>query len=283
VSQAKASRHDRSGESLAHKPKKQKGSLMKHYPIVAWPGGKRRLAKVLLPLIASRPHTCYVEEFAGGSSMFFLRQPAEVEVLNDINADVINLYRVVKNHLEEFLRQFKFALSSRQLFEWSKETPPQVLTDIQRAARFLYIQKLAFGGKVTSRTFGISPSSPPRFNILLLEEDLSQAHLRLARVWIESLDWHTCLQKYDRDYTLHFMDPPYYETEGYGVPFALEEYDRLAEAMRTMKGQAILTINDHPAMRKAFNGYKYDTVNIDYTIGGSGKGKGRRELIYRNW
>ena len=126
--------------------------------------------------------------------MFFLRQPADVEVLNDVNGEVINLYRVVKNHLEEFMRQFKSALASRQLFEWAKETPPEVLTDIQRAARYLYIQKLSFGGKVTGQTFGYSPSSPPRFNILRLEEDLSQAHLRLSRVWIEHLDWATCTQ-----------------------------------------------------------------------------------------
>jgi len=164
--------------------------------------------------------------------MFFLRQPAKVEVLNDISGEVINLYRVVKN----FLRQFKNALASRQIYEWTKETPPEVLTDIQRAARYLYIQKLSFGGKVTGQTFGISPSSPPRFNILRLEEDLSQAHLRLSRVWIEHLNWQTCLRKYDRDHTLHFLDPPYWETEGYGVPFPLEEYHKIAEAMRTMKG-----------------------------------------------
>ena len=234
-------------------------------------------------MIQARPHTCYVEEFTGGGSMFFLRQPAEVEVLNDVNIELMNLYRVVKNHLEEFIRQFKFALSSRQLFEWHKGTPPEVLTDIQRAARFLYLQKLSFGSKVSSQTFGISPSSPPRFNILRLEEDLSQAHLRLARVWIENLPWEQCLKRYDRDYTLHFMDPPYYETEGYGVPFELEEYGKIAEAMRTMKGGAILTINDHPVMRKIFGGFKMDTVKIDYTIGGGGKGKGRQELIYRNW
>jgi len=245
--------------------------------------GKRRLAKVLLPIINSRPHSCYVEEFAGGASMFFLRQPAEVEVLNDVNGEVINLYRVIKNHLEEFAKQFKFAIASRKVFEWTKDIPPHVLTDIQRAARFLYLQKLAFGSKVSSQTFGTSPSSPPRFNILRLEEDLSQAHLRLSRAWIEHLDWDVCLQKWDRDYTLHFMDPPYYETEGYGVPFALEEYHKIAASMRTMKGSAILTINDHPEMVRIFKGFKADTAKIDYTIGGGGKGKGRQELIYRNW
>ncbi|MFZ2947909.1 MAG: DNA adenine methylase, partial [Desulfuromonadaceae bacterium] len=192
---------------------------MKHYPVFAYPGAKRRLAKVLLPLIHSRPHACYAEHFAGGASMFFMRRPAEVEVLNDVNGEVINLYRVIKNHLDEFAKQYRFCVASRELFELSKETPPHVLTDIQRAARYLYIQKLAFGGKVTGQTFGTSPSSPPRFNILRLEEDLSQAHLRLSRVWIEHLGWHKCLEKWDRDYTLHFLDPPYWETEGYGVPF----------------------------------------------------------------
>lgn len=256
---------------------------MKHYPVIPWPGGKRRLAKKLLPLIESRPHTCYVEEFAGGASMFYLRRPAEVEVLNDVNGEVMNLYRVIKNHLDEFAKQFKFIVSSRLLFENHKDTPPHVLTDIQRAARFFYLQKLAFGGKVSSRVFGTSPSSPPRLNILRLEEDLTQAHLRLARAWIEDLSWNDCLAKWDRDYTLHFLDPPYYETEGYGVPFDLEQYERIAASMAAMKGSALLTINDHPAMRRIFKGFKHDTVDIDYTIGGGGKGKGRKELIYRTW
>lgn len=164
-----------------------------------------------------------------------------------------------------------------------KDTPPHVLTDIQRAARYFYIQKLAFGAKVSSATFGTSPSSPPRLNILRLEEDLSQAHIRLSRAWIEHLDWQKCLTKWDRDYTLHFMDPPYWETEGYGVPFGLEEYEQIADAMRTMKGSAILTINDHPEMVKIFHGFKVEKVKIDYTIGGGGKAKNRQELIYRNW
>jgi DNA adenine methylase len=97
---------------------------MKHYPILAWPGGKRRLAKTLLPIISSRPHSCYVEAFAGGGGLFFQKQPTKTEVLNDINGEVINLYRVVKHHLEEFLRQFKHSLASRQMFDWCKETPP---------------------------------------------------------------------------------------------------------------------------------------------------------------
>ena len=123
-------------------------------PIIPWMGGKRRLADRLIPLFP--PHECYVEVFAGGGALYFLRpQPAPCEVLNDINGDLVTLYRVVQNHLEEFVRQFKWALSSRQIFEWQKMTRPETLTDIQRAARFFYLQQHAFGGKVSGQSFGL--------------------------------------------------------------------------------------------------------------------------------
>jgi len=115
-------------------------------PIIPWIGGKRRLADDLIPRFP--PHKTYVEVFAGGAALYFMRHPAQVEVINDINGELVNLYRVVQNHLEEFVRQFKWALSSREVFKWLQDTPPRVLTDIQRAARFYYLQQNCFGGKV---------------------------------------------------------------------------------------------------------------------------------------
>lgn len=162
-----------------------------YQPVIPWIGGKRRLAKQILPLFLK--HTCYVEPFAGGAAMFFLKPQSSVEVLNDCNNDLVALYRVLQHHLEEFVRQFKWALVSRQMYEWLKITPDEILTDIQRAARFYYLQKMAFGGKVSGRTFGVAPSSPPRLNLLRIEEDLSMAHLRLARTYIEHLDWQKCI------------------------------------------------------------------------------------------
>lgn len=81
-------------------------------------------------------------------------------MLNDIKSDIVNLYRVVQNHLEEFIRKFMWALTSREVFGWAKDTPPETLTDIQRAARFYYLQKLCFGAKSEGRTFGTSATSP---------------------------------------------------------------------------------------------------------------------------
>ena len=122
------------------------------HPIVPWIGGKRRLADVLIPRFP--PHKCCVEVFVGGAALYFARQPAEVEIINDINGELVNLYRVVQHHLEEFVRQFKWALSSRQVFRWQQDQPTAPLTDIQRAARFYYLQHHAFGGKVQGQSFG---------------------------------------------------------------------------------------------------------------------------------
>jgi DNA adenine methylase len=252
-----------------------------YQPIIPWLGGKRRLAKHILPLFPD--HNCYVEPFAGGAALFFLKPPTHTEVLNDCNNELITLYRVLQYHLEEFIRHFRWALVSRKIYEWLEMTPPDTLTDIQKAARFYYLQKMSFGGKVDGRTFGVAPSDPPRLNLLRIEEDLSQAHLRLARAYIEHLDWQKCIMKYDREYALFFCDPPYWGTEGYGVEFGIEQYERLAEVMREVKGKVILTINDHPKMQEVFSGFRTEMVKINYTVGGTGKGQNRQEMIVMNW
>jgi DNA adenine methylase len=252
-----------------------------HRPIIPWIGGKRRLAKTILPLFPI--HQCYVEPFAGGAALFFLKEPAEVEVLNDINLELVTLYRVVQHHLEEFCRQFKWALVSRKIYEWAQMTNPETLTDIQRSARFYYLQKLASGGKVHGQTFGTATTSPPRLNLLRLEEDLSQAHLRLSRVCIEHLPWERCIEKYDREHTLFYCDPPYYGTEGYGVEFGLDQYTAISKHARGIKGKMIISVNDIPEMRRAFKGLETRSVDINYTVGGSGKGRGKKELIITNW
>jgi len=251
-------------------------------PIVPWIGGKRRLADRILPMFP--PHLCYVEPFAGGAALFFMKEPSKSEVLNDINGELVNLYRVVKHHVEEFARQFKWALSSREIFKWLQATPTETLTDVQRAARFYYLQRLAFGARVHGQNFGTTTTTPPRLNLLRLEEDLSQAHLRLAHATIEHLAWDECVRRYDREHTLFYMDPPYWGTQGYGVTFPIEAYGQMAAAVKDMKGKAIVSVNDVPEMRRAFAGLRLTRVRISYTLGASGTGRQPRgELIITNY
>jgi DNA adenine methylase len=249
-------------------------------PIIPWMGGKRRLADHLIPQFP--PHTCYVEVFAGGAALYFLRPPAQVEVLNDVNGDLVNLYRVVKCHLEEFVRQFKWALSSRELFKWLQDTPVETLTDIQRAARFFYLQHNCFGAKVEGQNYGTATTAPP-VNLLRIEENLSAAHLRLSGAYIEKMDWLKLVTRYDRPHTFFYMDPPYLETAGYGNDFPVEEYVKMAEALRGLQGRAIVSLNDHPEIRRIFAGFDIDSVPIKYTVGGAGATVDRNEVIIYSW
>jgi DNA adenine methylase len=247
-------------------------------------GGKRRLAKHILPLFPE--HECYVEPFCGGAALYFMKEPARSEVINDINGELINLYRVVKYHLEALANEFKWSLVSRQQFEWHKGQPLDQLTDIQRAARFYYLQKCAFGGRADNPTFGTSATTPPKLNLMRLEEDLSQAHLRLYATTIEKLPWDKCVEKYDREHSLMLADPPYWSTQGYGVPFGLEQYDKMADMALQMKGKMIITVNDIPEMRKAFQRLSFREVDIKYTVSGghnAQRAASSRELIITNF
>jgi len=252
-------------------------------PIITWPGGKRRLLKHLYPHFPA--HDSYVETFAGGAAALLMRpMPAQLEVLNDINGELVNLYRCVRHHLDEFVRMFRWSLVSRQMFEWAQMERPETLTDIQRAARFYYLQKLAFGGKVQGQTFGVVASGGPRLNLLRIEEELSAVHIRLARVVVENLPWQECVRRYDRAGALFYFDPPYWQTEGYGVEFGMEQYVEMAELMRGMKGKAILSINDHPDIREVFDGLPLLPLQLQYTIGGGGRSGGKAgELIIKSW
>lgn len=234
-----------------------------------WLGGKHYLAKQIVPIINSVPHKCYCEPFMGGAHVFFRREPASAEVLNDLNKELVTLFRVLQWHLEEFLRYFKWALVSRDEFERLNRQPPDTLTDIQRAARMYYLQKLSFGGRVTNRSFRTKVEGKPQLNLLRIEEELSQVHLRLARVQIENLPYAECIRRYDRTHTLFFIDSPYYGVEGYygkGI-FKRSDFGVLRYQLGGIKGQFLMTLNDHPEVRRIFKGFHMREVTTRYPVG----------------
>lgn len=175
-------------------------------------------------------------------------------------------------------------LVGRRQFDEFKHQATDSMTDIQRAARFYYLQKTCFGARIEAQTFGVQTDRGPRLNRRRMEMDLSRAHRRLAETVIEHLPWAECVRRYDRPYTLFYCDPPYWGTEGYGVEFGLEQYAEMAELAKTIKGKMIISVNDIAEMREAFTGMCMETVEIDYTVGGMQRAKSKaRELIIRNW
>lgn len=233
---------------------------------LAWVGGKSKLTSTIIPLMPQ--HQCYVEVFAGAAWVLFRKEPSKVEVINDINGDLICLYRVIQNHLEEFVRYFKWSLVSREEFERLQRVDETTLTDIQRAARFYYLVKNAFGAKIVGQCYGVANSSKPRLNLLRLEEDLSEAHLRLSRVNIENLPYHELIRRYDGKDVFFYIDPPYWDCEsdyGKGL-FNKADFELLRDALNKCQGKWLVSINNVPEIRALFAGHQIKEVKTSYSI-----------------
>lgn len=250
-------------------------------------GGKRFLAPTIIPLIDRTPHTSYAEAFVGGGGIFLKRRRRpKAEAINDISGDVTTLFRVLQEHYPYFIDMLRWRLTSRDEFERLRALPADRLTDLQRAARFLYLQRLSFGGRIDGRTFGVSAANPARFNVSKLEPMLADVHERLAAVVIERLPWDAFLDRYDREGALHYLDPPYAGCEGdYGPGvFAPADFARMAERLAGLSGSFIMSINDTPMIRETFAAFTLREVETTYSVATNtlGKGKRVRELLISN-
>lgn len=246
-------------------------------------GGKSQLTKKIIARIPE--HHCYCEVFAGAAWMLFRKEESKVEILNDINTDLVTLYRVIQHHLDEFIRYFRWLLVSRDEFARLKTTPPEVLTDIQRSARFYYILRNSWGGKLTNPSFNISPIRMPALNLLRIEEELSAAHIRLSRVYIENVSYEKLIQRHDRPFTFFYLDPPYMGCEkdyGKGI-FSQEDFTKLNSLLRPLKGKFILSINDKPEIRAIYSGFHIESVTTSYATSKKGGGKKVSELLIMNF
>jgi DNA adenine methylase len=250
-------------------------------PPASYIGGKKQLAQRLASIIEQIPHTLYAEPFVGMGGVFFRRRLApKAEVINDISGDVATLFRILQRHYPQFMETMKFQISSRKEFERLIACDPDTLTDLERAGRFLYLQKLAFGGKVKGRTFGVDTTGPARFNINRLGPILEEVHERLAGVVIERLPWDAFIDRYDTSATLFYLDPLYYGCEtDYGKDvFSRADFIRIATRLQTIKGRFVLSLNDRPEVREIFNDFRICDVPLTYTIAG-GEGKPVSEVI----
>lgn len=213
---------------------------------------------------------------------FFLRRRAapKAEVINDRSGDVATLFRVLQRHYVPFMDMLKFQFTSRSEFERLMATDAATLTDLERAVRFLYLQRTAFGGKVAGRNFGVSPGMPGRFDVTKLGPLLADLNERLAGVVIENLPFGAFIDRYDGPDVLFYLDPPYWGSEGdYGRDmFGAADFHVLAKQLAGIQGRFILSINDAPEVRAIFSAFAMEVVDLTYTIS-DGPAKQVQELI----
>lgn len=251
-------------------------------PAAPYLGGKRLLSKTIINLINKTPHDGYAEPFVGMGGVFLRRglQP-KTEVINDINGEVANLFRILQRHYPQFMDTLRFQITSRREFERLSKTNPSTLTDLERAARFLYLQRLAFGGKVKGQTFGVVPSGTARFNLMKLGPQLEEIHERLSGVVIENMDWMEFIKRYDRPGMLFYLDPPYWGNEadyGKGV-FSREDFSKMAKFLKGLRSAFIVSLNARQEVYETFEGFEIHEVDCKYSVAGGDNTKAVKEVI----
>ena len=259
---------------------------------IAWVGGKKALRKLIYTMFPVQ-FDRYIEVFGGGGWVLFGKPPnlkRKLEVYNDYNSNLANLFYCVKNRTCAFLLELGFLpINSRDEFSMIRTflekqepdttflqeeltlaeqnlSPPDYeeiraillenaqMTDVKRAAAFFKLIRYSYGSGCTS--FGCQP-----FDVRKCFDAIWQASHRLSETVIENKDFEALIRQYDRDNAFFYCDPPYYETEGhYEVVFRKEDHMRLRDTLKACRGKWMVSYNDCDFIRELYDGYYITAV-----------------------
>lgn len=230
---------------------------------MSWIGGKKASRDVIIP---RRPlfYERYVEVFGGAGWILFGKPPDnEMEVFNDYNSNVANLFFCVRNHSAELLEWLNYVINSREDFDRIKSIVNQkaIIGDVQRAADFYQLIRFSYASGCDS--FGGAPHSI-RNDFPLIE----QACRRLQRVVVENKDFQKLIEQYKRPVTFFYCDPPYFSTESYysNVGFTADDHKRLRDTLFDSGAMWLVSYNDCPEIRELYQAenvsfYSYQRLN----------------------
>ena len=251
---------------------------------IGWVGGKKALRDVIISNFPETPPKRYIEVFGGAGWVLFRKEQisGQMEVFNDRDSCLINLYRCIKYHPEELKRELEGILSSRELFyDFKEQCFMRGMTDIQRAARYFYLIKMSYGCKKDSFA-----TRSKQMNRTL--DRIKEVKDRLAGVIIENRDFEDIIKIYDRDEALFYFDPPYYKTESYyktygEILFTKEDHYRLKELLDNIKGKFILSYNDDMHIRNMYKEYTIIETERNNTLSSKCNSEKYREIIIKNF
>ena len=222
----------------------------------------------------------YIEVFGGAGWVLFSRDKhADMEVYNDANGQLVNLFRCVKYHPEELCREIQgLCLTSRELFlDCKDQLKCRGMTDIQRAARFFVVIKTSYGSDCDS--FRCTEA-----NILNAVRKIADIQKRLSKVVVENKDFENLIHQYDRIGALFYCDPPYYATKyKYEIEFGESDHVRLRDTLCGINGKFILSYNDNDFVRNLYKDFKIEEVQRQNNLKTKSGGYIFKELIITNY
>lgn len=264
-------------------------------PILKWAGGKGALLSQFAPHFpALGRYKRYFEPFLGGAAVFFHLQPAE-SFLYDLNPQLIEVYSVVRENVEELISALKIHHNDREYFYEIRAQQPNELTSIQRAARFIFLNRTCYNGLYRVNRQGQfnvpfgkykNPTICDEHGLRLASSSLQQAHLEVA-------DFEVVLGVAERDDLVYF-DPPYeplsptssftsYTSDG----FNSADQRRLVDTFRTLDARGCLLMlsnSSAPLIYELYQGFHIHEINARRAINSKANGRGIiKELLITNF
>jgi len=229
------------------------------HSVISRQGGKSRLVKSIIPLFPE--HKMYAEVFGGASWILLNKQESLIEIYNDIEGNIVNLFRVIRDFPGEFINRLRYDIISRETFDLYKKIDLQNLDPFDRAVKYYYIHCNSFSSDMSTFIKRDRLTNPNRI-ISRMPKLLLEFSKRMINVVIENLDFREFFKKYNGEEWLFYLDPPYYGVEGYAEPFTDNEHNDLAKILHEdFKGRFILSYNDVPEIRKLYS--KFNTITLD--------------------
>ncbi len=253
---------------------------------ISYYGGKQTLLRHILPLIPE--HNVYTEAFAGGAALYFAKDPVDVEVINDINGNLVNFYRILKSEFNSLKKRIDGTLHSREEHEYAQIVYdfPRFFTLIERAWALWVLSKQSFASKLDG-TWGYDKQKNSMPKKIQFAKDAFTIELskRLEQTQIESTDALRIIESRDSANTFHFVDPPYINSDcGHYVGYNLADFQNLLELLCRLQGKFMLTMFPHPYLQEFIITHKWNVKEVERTISASRTSRRRqKELIIMNY
>jgi len=247
-----------------------------------WPGAKDAEADRIVELLPD--HRLYVEVFGGSAAVLFTKERSGMEVYNDINGDLVNFMRVLRDSPDALLKWLWHTPFSREIYEntatrWYKDNE-RPTDSVARAGEFFFLRYANFGGKSDQKAgFGIGRKKDNAQDYQTAREDLETFSDRISGVHVERLDWLELIEKYDCEDAVFYLDPPYPGTEyvyGDDISFDLDDLTPLND----LEGDWIVSAGE---VATEVLDAEHSETKQKYRDLGSGENLGAKDSIERLW
>ncbi|MDR3226525.1 MAG: DNA adenine methylase [Prevotellaceae bacterium] len=247
-------------------------------------GGKQQLTGKILSLMP--PHERYNEPFFGGGAIFFAKQPAEIEFINDINGEMVNFYRTLKRKFNELKDEVDCTLHSEFQHNQAREIYANPLNhnDVLRAWAVWMLSHQSIYSILTNQ-WSVSIDKNKAKQIQNLKEAFTIAYARrLERTSIFCRDAIAVIKSTDTPTTFHYVDPPYYNADmGHYSGYTIEDFERLLIALAEVEGKFLLSSYPSELLAQYTAQFGWHTINIDMTKSSGSSGSTKTEVLTLNY